>query len=124
MVNEEMHFKEKTLFDLDPKIKVTQNVAQLRPHHAIYAPAKFAVATSNDLGGDAFTRNLSDGCAHAHTGRRMRCDLDKINASVILLLNNHLNISVNGQDASRDRTFLHSKNPKSFLLQTLLLYHM
>ena len=25
-------------------------------HHETYAPAKFAVATSNSLGGDAFTR--------------------------------------------------------------------
>ena len=41
-----------------------------------------------------------------------------------MILNNHLNISVYEQGASTDRTFLHSKTPKSFLLQTLLLFHM
>ena len=33
---------------------VTQYVAQYPPHNVIYAPAKFEVATSNDLG-EAFT---------------------------------------------------------------------
>ena len=36
-----------------------KNVAQSPLHHVIYAPAKFAVATSNGLGGDVFTRNNS-----------------------------------------------------------------
>ena len=38
---------------------------------------------------------------------------------VILLLNIHLNISVYGQDASTDKTFLHSNTctPITFLLQ-------
>ena len=50
-------------FDVDPhlKVKVTQNVAQFPLHYVIYAPAKFAVATLNGLGGDAFTRNLTEG---------------------------------------------------------------
>ena len=39
-----MHLKEITLFDLDPKVKVTQNVAQYLRHHVTYAPAKFDVA--------------------------------------------------------------------------------
>ena len=37
---------------------------------------------------------------------------------------NRFDISVYGLDASTDRTFLHSKIPKSFLLQTILLFHM
>ena len=45
------------------------------------------------------------------------------NTSVIMLQNIHFNISVYGQDASTDRTFLHSKTSKSFLLQTILLFH-
>ena len=47
--------------DPDPKVKVTQNFAQFPLHYVIYAPAKFAVATFNGLGGDAFTRNLMEG---------------------------------------------------------------
>ena len=46
----EMHFKENTVFDLDPKVigvKFTQNVAQYPLLHVTYAPAKFGVATSN-----------------------------------------------------------------------------
>ena len=46
----EMHYRENTLFDLDPKVKgvkVSQNVAQYPLHHVTYAPAKFDVATSH-----------------------------------------------------------------------------
>ena len=39
-----MHLQEITLFDLDPKVKVTQNVAKYPRHHVTYAPAKFDVA--------------------------------------------------------------------------------
>ena len=39
-----MHLQEITLFDVDPKVKVTWNVAQLPRHHVTYAPAKFDVA--------------------------------------------------------------------------------
>ena len=42
------------MFDLD--FRVTQNIAQYLLHHVTYAPAKFEVAMSNDLGGDEFTR--------------------------------------------------------------------
>ena len=42
-------------FDLDLPVKVTQNVAQY-PLHVTYSGTKFEVATSNSLGGDAFTR--------------------------------------------------------------------
>ena len=39
-----MHLQEITLFDLDPKVKVTPNVAKYPRHHVTYAPAKFGVA--------------------------------------------------------------------------------
>ena len=42
-----------TFFDL---AKVTWNAAQYPLHHVTYARVKFEVATSNGLGGDAFTR--------------------------------------------------------------------
>ena len=66
---EEMHLQENTLFDVDPnsEAKVTQNVAQFPLHLLIYAPAKFAVATFNNLGGDAFTRNLMEGRTERRT---------------------------------------------------------
>ena len=35
-----------------------------------YSPTKFEVATSNGLGGDAFTRNVTDGRTHGRTDRR------------------------------------------------------
>ena len=38
-----MHLQKNALLDL---VKVTQNVAQFPLNHVIYAPAKFAVATS------------------------------------------------------------------------------
>ena len=41
----EMHLQENTSFDLDPKVKVTQNVAQYPHLYVIFAPAKFDVAT-------------------------------------------------------------------------------
>ena len=47
--------QENTLYDLDFGVKVTQNVAEYRPHHMTYAPSKFEVK-SNGLGGDTFTR--------------------------------------------------------------------
>ena len=37
-------------FDLDPKVKITQNIAQSPLYYVIYAPAKFRVAISNGLG--------------------------------------------------------------------------
>ena len=56
-VEEDMHLQENTLFDIDLGIKVTQNVARYPLHHVAYAYTctKFEVATSNSLGGDAFT---------------------------------------------------------------------
>ena len=40
----------------DLGVKVTQNVTQYPRHHVTYAQAKFEVATSKSLRGDAFTR--------------------------------------------------------------------
>ena len=54
-----MHLQENTLLDLDHEVKVTQKVAQFFLHYVIYAPTKFAVAMSNGLGGNAFTRNIT-----------------------------------------------------------------
>ena len=38
---------------------VTQNVSQYPQHRLTYLPAKFVVAMSNGLGGDASTRNVT-----------------------------------------------------------------
>ena len=46
-------------FDLDPKVKVTQNVALYPLHYVTYSATMFEVATSKDLGGDAFTRKIN-----------------------------------------------------------------
>ena len=62
-----MHLQENKLFDLDPNVKVTHNFAQFPLHNVIYAPAKFAVASINGLGGDAFTRNAMYRSMHTHT---------------------------------------------------------
>ena len=44
----EMHLKENTLFDLDPKVKVIRNVAQYPRNHVIFAPGKLNVDTSHE----------------------------------------------------------------------------
>ena len=56
MVKEKMYLQENTLFDLDLRVKVTQNVAQCPLYHVTCAPAEFEVTASKGLGGDAFTR--------------------------------------------------------------------
>ena len=43
-------------FGLDLGVNVTGNVTQFPLHYVTYAAAKFEVATSNSVGGDAFTR--------------------------------------------------------------------
>ena len=66
-------------FDLDLGVKVTRNVAQYPLHHVTYSTTKFKVATSNGLGGDTFTRNVTDGRTHGRTDRRTdrrRTDFD------------------------------------------------
>ena len=50
LVREKMHLQENTLF-----------VAQYPLHHVTISATKFEVATSNDLGGDTFSRNVTNG---------------------------------------------------------------
>ena len=59
-----MHLQENTLFELDLGVKVTQNTVQYPLHHVTYTPAKFEVAMSKGLGGDAITRNVTDRQMH------------------------------------------------------------
>ena len=47
-----MHLQENTIF--------TRNVTQYPLHHVTYAAIKFEVAMTNSLGGDTFTRNMTD----------------------------------------------------------------
>ena len=54
----------------DHGIKVTRNVAQYLLHHVTYLTTKFEFATSHGLGGDTFTRNVTDGRTHGRTGRQ------------------------------------------------------
>ena len=49
-----MFLQENTLFDIEPKVKVTGNVAQYPLHHVTYAPVKFEVNTST--GGYEFSK--------------------------------------------------------------------
>ena len=66
-------------FDLDLGVKVTRNVAQYPLHHVIYASTKFEVATSNGLGGDTITRNVTDGRTDRQThGRTDRRTTDRL----------------------------------------------
>ena len=66
-----MHLQESSIFDLDLGVKVTRNVDQYPLHHVTYPATKFTVATSNGLGGDTFTRNVTDGRTDRQTdGRR------------------------------------------------------
>ena len=52
-----MHVHENTLFDLDIRVRVTQNVAQNPLHHVTYSDTKFENAMSNGLGGDNLQEN-------------------------------------------------------------------
>ena len=66
-----MHLQEISIFDLDLGVKVTRNVDQYPLHHVTHQATKFIVATSNGLGGDTFTRNVTDGRTDRQTdGRR------------------------------------------------------
>ena len=49
-------YKEIHYLTFDLGIMITWNVAKYPLHHLTYAAAKFEAATSNDLGGDAYTR--------------------------------------------------------------------
>ena len=66
-IYKEIHY---LTFDLDLGVKVTQNVTQYPLHHVIYPPTKFEVATSNGLGEDTITRNVTDGRTDGQTDRR------------------------------------------------------
>ena len=54
------NYKKIQYLTFDLGVKVTRNVAQYPLHHVTYSPTKFEVATSNGLGGDTFTRNVTD----------------------------------------------------------------
>ena len=54
-----MRLQENTLFDIDLRVKITQNVTQCSLNHVNYAPTEFEVTTSKGLGVDAFTREFS-----------------------------------------------------------------
>ena len=51
-----MNLHENTLFDLDLWVKVSQDFAKYPLYHVTYSGTKFGVATSDCLGGDAFTK--------------------------------------------------------------------
>ena len=51
-----MHLHENRLFYLDLGVKVTQDFAKYPLYHETYSDTKFEVATSDGLGGDAFTK--------------------------------------------------------------------
>ena len=54
MVKEKKLLQETTLYDLDLWVNVKQNVVQCPLNHMTFVHAKFEVATSNSLEGDAF----------------------------------------------------------------------
>ena len=61
----------KKIHDLTCWVKVRRIVALYHLHHVAYAATKFEVASSNGLGGDIFTRNVTDGRIDARAdGRR------------------------------------------------------
>ena len=51
-----MDLQASKLYDLDLRVKVTQNVAKYHPHNVTYAPVNFEVDMSNGSGKDSFTR--------------------------------------------------------------------
>ena len=69
-------------FNLDLWVKVTQKVTQYPRHHVTYAQAKFEVATSKSLWGDAFTKKYiiwpwpwGQGHTKCHPVPSTSCDL-------------------------------------------------
>ena len=59
-----MHLHENTLFYIDLGVKVTQDFAKYPLYRVTYSDTKFEVATSDGLGGDAFTKNTIFDCRH------------------------------------------------------------
>ena len=47
-------------FDFDLRVKATQNIAQYPLHHVNYLGTKFEDTMPKGLGGDTFTRNVTD----------------------------------------------------------------
>ena len=47
-------------FTFDLRVKVTRKVTEYPLHHVTYLATMFEVARSNGLGGDTFTRNVTD----------------------------------------------------------------
>ena len=65
-------------------MKVTRNFAQYPLHHVTYAATKFEVARSYDLGGELFTRNVTDAQAHIRTdGRTDKVTTDDFGTKLI-----------------------------------------
>ena len=62
-------------FELNLVVKVTRNVAQYPLHHVTFSTTKIEVATSNGLGGEILTRNVTDrqtdGRATNHFGTKL-----------------------------------------------------
>ena len=48
-------------FEPDLGVKVARNIAQFPLLYVTYSATQFEFATSNGLGGDTFTRNVTDG---------------------------------------------------------------
>ena len=53
-----MYLQENTLFDIELRVKVTENIAQYPLHHVTYAHIKYELNTSNGLGGDEFFKKI------------------------------------------------------------------
>ena len=53
------------------RLKVTSNVVKYPLHRVTYAATKFEVAMPNGLGGDTFTRNVTDGQIDGRTTDRL-----------------------------------------------------
>ena len=90
-------------FDLDLGVKVSRNVAQYPLHHVTYSTTKFEVATSNGLGGDTFTRNVTDGSTHGRTTDRLWHEINipfflKKKAGIMKLGNNDLHVECTQAD--------------------------
>ena len=63
-----MHYLTLTLGSM---LTVTRNVVKYPLHHVTYLDTQFKVARSNDLGGDTFTRNVTDERTHRRTTDRL-----------------------------------------------------
>ena len=61
-----MHLHENTLFYIDLGVKVTQDFAKYPLYRVTYSDTKFEVATSDGLGGDAFTKNILNSKRNAY----------------------------------------------------------